>query len=164
MVHAEMEYYFEQVALAIAQKAYKLWLDKRKASTPLLSMVAYYSGSFPAIPDIHSANTSTSDIDWRTKEAFTSYNKYIRVGNHGIKEKNILNIFLPIGIKINEIDNNLLIELNSFGAERGLIAYSSRIGALSLTTPDDALKNVDTIMSYIDSFDQYLYSYMIAMR
>lgn len=164
LAHAEMEAYFEEVALSIAQKAYQKWTSARKASTPLLSIVAYHETSFPAIPDIHDANNADKDIDWRITTSYTGYNKYVRSLNHGIKEKNILNIFLPLGIRIDDIDNDLLIALNNFGSERGLIAHSSRSGAQSLTTPDDALASVDNIMTYIASFDEFLHSYRNAIR
>lgn len=56
LAHAEMEYYFEEVALEIAQKAYRKWSSSNKASTPLLSLVAYYDGQFPSPPDMHGGN------------------------------------------------------------------------------------------------------------
>lgn len=160
--HVEMEYYFEEVALAIAQKAYQCWQLKRKVSPPLLSLVAYYSGQFPSIPDVHSGNNSEKDIIWRINASYTSYNSQIRSSNNGIKEKNILSIFLPIGVNITSIDEGMLLALNNFGSERGIIAHSTR--ALTLTTPDDALASVTNIMTYIDAFDQYLASYKASIR
>ena len=157
LAHAEMEYYFEEIALSIAQKAYRKWQSSSKASTPLLSLVAYYDGNFPPPPDIHDGNNSEKDIDWRIETSYTSYNRQIRSANHGIKESNILSIFLPIGIKIADIDEGLLLSLNNFGSERGLIAHSTR--ASTLTTPDDALASVNNIMTYIDTFDQHLAAY-----
>ena len=86
LAHAEMEYYFEEVALAIAQKAYRTWQSGGKSSTPLLSLVAYYEGQFPPPPDMHDGNNSTKDINWRVDTSYTSYNRYVRSNNHGIKE------------------------------------------------------------------------------
>ena len=73
-----------------------------------------------------------------------------------------MNIFLPIGVRIADIDEDLLLALNNFGSERGLIAHSTRASAL--TTPDDALTSVNDIMTYIDAFDQYLATYKNAIR
>ncbi|MEJ8728522.1 hypothetical protein WKS99_05735 [Flintibacter sp. HCN-6482] len=53
----------------------------------------------------------TKDINWRVNTSYTSYNRQVRSSNHGIKEKNILSIFLPIGIKISEIDEDILLLL-----------------------------------------------------
>ena len=157
LVHAEMEYYFEEIALLIAKKAYQKWQEKRKASTPLLAMVAYYSGNYSAAPDSHDGNRSDENIDWRINKAFADYNALVRTNNHGIKERNILSIFLPIGIQISDIDENMLIELNNFGAERGNIAHSTRVGAI--VTPEDAFSSVSSLMAHISAFDEFLKKY-----
>lgn len=162
LAHAEMEYYFEEVALAIAQKAYRKWRSSNKASTPLLSLVAYYEGQFPPLPELHGGNNSAKDINWRVNASYTSYNSQIRSSNHGIKEKNILSIFLPIGVQISEIDEDMLLALNNFGSERGLIAHSTR--ASTLTAPNDALASVTDLMTYIDAFDQRLAEYKNSIR
>lgn len=157
LAHAEMEYYFEETALGIARQAFLLWRSSKKVSTPLLSLVAYYDGSFPAPPDMHDGNNSDKDINWRVEKSFSSYNSQIRSSNHGIKEKNILSIFLPIGVTTSDLDEDMLRDLNNFGSERGAIAHSTR--ASTLITPDDALASVNNIMTYIDLLDQFLATY-----
>ena len=148
--------------MSIAKKAYTKWTSSSKTSAPLLSLIAYYDGNFPPIPDMHDGNNSAKDINWRVSTAYTSYYSQIRSSNHGIKEKNILNIFLPIGIKVSDIHADLLLALNNFGSERGQIAHSTR--ASTLTTPNDALASVTDIMTYIDVFDQFLASYRKSIR
>ena len=162
LAHAEMEYYFEEVALAIAKKSYVRWKSSNKASTPLLSLVAYYEGQFSPPPNTHDGNNSDKDLNWRIDTAYTNYNKMIRSNNHGIKEKNVLSIFLPIGVKVSDIDESMLLALENFGSERGIIAHSTRTS--TLITPDDALASVIDLMTYIDSFDQFLAEYKKAVR
>ena len=161
LAHAEMEYYFEQIALEIVQKSLYLWRSSKSVSRPLLSLVAYYDGSFPALPDAHDGNNADKDLNWRVGDAVSKYNKQIRDKNHGIKEKNILSIFLPIGVETSDIDTDMLRDLDNFGSERGTIAHSTR--ASTLTTPDDALNSVEHIMTYIDPFDQFLATYKDAI-
>lgn len=160
--HAEMEYYFEEIALSIAEKSYRKWCNTKKTSTPLLAMIAYYSGNYSAVPETRDGNHSDEDIDWRVNKAFTDYNAQIRSNNHGIKEKNILTIFLPIGIPVSDIDENMLIALNNFGSERGNIVHSTR--AENITTPEDALNSVNNITEHINVFDEYLSLYKNAIR
>lgn len=162
LAHAEMEYYFEEVALAIAKKSYGRWKSSNKASTPLLSLVAYYEGQFSPPPNTHDGNNADKDLNWRIDTAYTNYNKMVRSNNHGIKEKNVLSIFLPIGVKISDIDESMLLALENFGSERGIIAHSTRTP--TLITPDDALASVKDLMTYIDSFDQFLAEYKKAVR
>lgn len=159
--HAEMEYYFEQIALEIVQKSFHLWRSSKRVSRPLLSLVAYYDGSFPALPDAHGGNNADKDLNWRVGEAVTKYNKQVRDKNHGIKEKNILSIFLPIGVETSDIDADMLRDLDNFGSERGTIAHSTR--ASTLTTPDDALNSVNNIMTFINPFDEFLATYRDAV-
>lgn len=156
LVHAEMEFYFEEIALIIAKKAYAKWCKYRKASTPLMAIVAYYSGTFPSLPQTHTGNRSDEDIDWRINKAYTEYNSLVR-NNNGIKEKDILSIFLPIGVISTDIDEDLLIRLNSFGTERGQIVHSTR--ANQPADPHDALDDIENIMTLIDSFDEFLRNY-----
>lgn len=40
LTHAELEYYFEEVAKAIAQKALREWRSSNQVSKPLLALVA----------------------------------------------------------------------------------------------------------------------------
>ena len=157
LAHAEMEFYFEQIALEIAQKAFKKWEDFHRSSRPLVAMVAYYSGQYLAPPDIHDGNRASENIDEKIKIAYSSYNKKIRASNNGIKEENILSIFLPIGIVIEDIDETLLISLSNFGSKRGTIAHSTK--ASPLTTPDNAYHDVSVLVSLIDTFDQFLHQY-----
>ena len=155
--HAEMEYYFEEIALSIAEKAYKKWTQHQKASKPLLALVAFYEGQYSSVPEAHDGNRSDETIDERIRKAYSSYNEQVRVKNNGIKEANILRVFLPIGVQITDLDENLLIALNNFGRKRGTIAHSTKSSIL--TTPDDALNTVNEIISLIDTFDTFLHQF-----
>ena len=157
LAHAEMEYYFEQTALSIARLAYEKWNAEKKASTPIIALVAYHTGQFSQIPEQHDGNHSEEDISFRIHTSYSQYNSLIRDKNNGIKEKNILNIFLPIGVQSNEIDVDMLTALNNFGSERGMIAHSTR--SSNITTPEDALNSVNDLMSYIGTFDEFLFNY-----
>ncbi|GBF81897.1 diguanylate cyclase [Aphanothece sacrum FPU1] len=68
--------------------------------------------------------------------------------NHGIKEKNILTLLLPIGINSDDLDQDWLNLMDSFGKNRGIIAHTS---ALSYKTkqqinPQDELNTVKKIV------------------
>jgi hypothetical protein len=45
--------------------------------------------------------------------------------NHGIKEKNLLNIFLPLGISHAELDARLVSACNQLARKRGQFAHAS---------------------------------------
>ena len=162
LVHAEIEYYFEETALIIASKAYKRWQTNKKASLPLLSLAVYYGGQYPQVPDTRTGNHSEEDLTFRIDKAYEEYNHLIRANNHGIRSKNIFSMFLPLGIELDDIDENMLIALDNFGRDRGSIAHSTR--ASTLTTPDDALNTVVNLMTYIEAFDLQLSALKNAIR
>lgn len=161
LVHAEMEYYFEQIALEIAEKAFTKWETSKRTSRPLLALVAYYTGQYQSLPELHTGNRAHENINEKIKMAYTSYNKQIRASNNGIKETNILSIFLPIGVVIENFDENLFIALSNFGSKRGEIAHSTK--AQTLSTPDDAYAEVENLLSLIDPFDQFISHYRSAI-
>ena len=114
--------------------------------------MAYCTKSFVSVPVHTTDQHSNVDLNNRVNAAYTEHHKYITSNNNGIKEKNILALFLPIGITINEIDNNLLIALDSFGTERGAIAHQTK--AQQCLTPDDVEASVNNILTLLEPFDE----------
>lgn len=126
LTHAELEYYFEEAAKAIAQKALREWRSSNQVSKPLLALVAYYPGAFEPLPELSNGNHVQMDLEQRISTSFTAYFSYVNSENHGIKEKNLIHLFLPIGIRIDELPHDLLISANNYGSMRGAIAHSTR--------------------------------------
>ncbi len=165
LVHAEIEYYFEQSALLIAGLAYDMWDKKQISSKVLLALAVYYDGTYAALPDDIKGNRRNEDINKRIKDAYTRYNHYIRSNNHGIKTKNLLNIFLPIGIQVEDLDENMLTAMDNFGAKRGIIAHSTNSNrAIHLEAPDDAENKISNIMAYINKFDEFLNEHVDTLK
>ena len=154
LIHAALEYYFEQVALSIAKDSMTKWNTEKKATKTVVALISYSPIKHSAIPETTNDQRAVQDLDFRVKEAYTNYNNYIRSQNHGIKETNILSIFLPIGLTIAEIDNNMLAELNSFGIDRGTIAHTTK--ARQQIPPEDAETKIILIMSLVKNFDEML--------
>ena len=157
LIHAEIEHYFEEVALSIAQTAFKKWDANKTASRTLVALTAYDEKQFKSIPEsTNDKNNILEDLEFRIKHSFHAYVAYVRAKNHGIKERNILALFLPIGLMIDDFDNNLLIALDNFGTSRGSIAHSTK--AKQQITPPDAEATVQLIQNYMAAFDNMLYN------
>ena len=152
LIHAELEYYFEEVTKSIIKKAKDNWDNQHEATPTLVALMAYCTKSFVSIPERTTDQHASVDLYERVNTAYTEHHKYISASNHGIKEKNILSLFLPVGVTINEIDNNLLIALDSFGSERGVIAHQTK--AQQCLTPDDVEASVNNILALLESFDE----------
>lgn len=154
LFHAELEYYFEEVVKSIMKNAKDDWDNKNNATQTLVALVAYCKKDFFAVPERTNDQHKSEDLSFRVKKAYTEHHKFISAQNHGVKEKNILALFLPIGVTIDEIDNDLLIALDNFGTDRGAIAHGTK--AKQNCSPDDAEATVDNILSLLDPFDEEL--------
>jgi hypothetical protein len=71
--------------------------------------------------------------------------------NHGIKEKNILALLLPVGINSDNIDQEWLNLLNTFGKKRGEIAHQSA-ASYKTTQPIDPKEELETVKKIIGKF------------
>lgn len=79
--------------------------------------------------------------------------------NHGIKAKNLLNMFGPFGIletDFDAIDANFLSLLNGFGHRRGESAHGSVMRATKQPNPIQEKKTVYEILSHLEKFEEVL--------
>lgn len=127
LVHAEIEYYFENIAEEVVKTAYSKWKSNKKPSHVLMSVTAFVNIK-EKIPEKVSSQKINRDeeglIENRLQKYVSNYMATIK-NNHGVKEINLLKILLPLGIHLNEIDTTFLISINSFGRDRGKTAHSS---------------------------------------
>lgn len=151
LTHAELEYYFEQIGMTIAKNAYKAWETCGTVSKALIALTTYYSGQYASIPDQKAGNNSDVGLFVRVNKAFTEYCRNVNAENNGIKEKNLLKLFLPIGIEINEIPDDLLIASNNYGVARGEIVHTTK--TKQNLTPEDALAAAEDILAQVKIFD-----------
>lgn len=139
LVHAELEWYFENVATDIVKYALDKWLTKGKSSKVLTSLLTY------------------TDLDYSLKQKHPNVNKYVNLTdrihrvvskytgairqNHGIKEENLLGILVPIGFDIDSFDQSWLATMSSFGENRGATAHKS----YKVQQPIDPVSEVNTV-------------------
>lgn len=141
LIHAEIESYFEEISENKVKTAFKNWKINRSKSNVLLSLVSFCGD------DIHS-----KELEDRIHKSLTFYISKLKK-NHGIKEKNILDILLPVGIEYNSIDATWLNTMTSFGTNRGEVAHST--AAVQQPLDPVTLKNTITlIMTEIKKIDQ----------
>lgn len=119
LVHAEIESFFEDRAIDKVQKSLVAWRNNRKRSNCLKAVLAFISSEIDFSNDNH-----RHSIEYRINKIVNHFVQKINK-NHGIKEKNLYKILLPIGIEVTQLDNTWLSEMNSFGGTRGNIAHTS---------------------------------------
>jgi hypothetical protein len=119
--HAEIEAYIEDKAKDRMSKALADWVRTRKKSSCLKSVLAYTGNEIDFSRDQNAVN----NIEHRIQRTVAHYLNSVVDRNHGVKEKNIISMLLPLGIEYGELDQTWLGIMESFGATRGNIAHNT---------------------------------------
>lgn len=149
-VHAEIECYFEDMIAFALRRAEEKW-TAAKTPTRLLIYLASFNGNRKE----RISKIPAADI-WETRvRKAISHHKNGLKANHGIKSKNLVRMYAPVGFDVRKIDNLLLSELDSFGVLRGDYAHSS-ISARAGVTLDPFLfpEQAQRLFALIDPFHE----------
>ncbi|MFD0934343.1 HEPN domain-containing protein [Methylobacterium trifolii] len=133
LAHAEFEEFLEERVTEIAKVAWASWKDKNHVSATAMCLIAFSGREMRPPPDTYSAPGENQrkawpaliDVHEKLNDAVSQYIKQISVDNHGVREKNILSMLLPIGVDHKKIDGVFLTEIDDFGQQRGKAAHTS---------------------------------------
>jgi len=104
------------------------------------------------------------DIGQRLLPIISTFYHQVRHENHGVKEKNLLAMLLPIGIAYDKIDPAFLADMESFGALRGQAAHASgRTAARQAVDPEREQKRVLALLPGIAAIDAEIDKLLAAM-
>lgn len=126
LAHAEFESFIEERAAEVLNQSFQSWRQHHVASAPLIALLAYRE-------QVHGEPSSllappqkrTPDLNGRIIAARDDLNRYIRSQNHGIKEKNLLRILLPLGVNEADIDIQWLSTTEAWATQRGETAHKT---------------------------------------
>jgi HEPN superfamily RiboL-PSP-like protein len=116
LVHAELEAYFEDCARNRVNLAHERWRRKGQCTPVLSRLLVFYHA------------TEKDELGALSTQAVTKAVHYYvdRLDkNHGIKEKHLLSIFLPLGISHGELDSQLVSACNQLAQKRNQFAHAS---------------------------------------
>ncbi|WP_406169588.1 HEPN domain-containing protein [Streptomyces sp. NBC_00996] len=151
LAHAEFESFIEDRVIEVIDQAVSDWKASGSISTSLLAVVAYRE-SAPPIPESLSEAAARPAkypaLEARIDAARTDLHRYARNQNHGIKEKNLLRLLLPIGLQEVEIDSAWLNTTETWATARGDTAHK---GAKMQVRPDPQ-KELKTVNVVLDGF------------
>jgi hypothetical protein len=152
LVHAEIEYYLETIVNNKVQKSLAEWKEKSRGNIVLLSLLAYNKYEFPAVPNVIQNVTTKNDLNFRMHKIVNDFFGLI-VANHGIKEKNVSNLLIRIGVDVTRIDQTLISNMNSYGNVRGDLAHST-YKIQTLINPYDEKNAVERIINDLQVLDK----------
>jgi hypothetical protein len=157
LLHAEIEYYLEQLIIQKVNKAKEKWIKHKDCSSILLSLLSYTECSFSPIPTALGEINTGNDITFRVNKAVSTFITRIEKQNHGIKEANIIPLVISLGMDYTKIDQTLLNDLSSFGGLRGDIAHKSFKVAQSIIPKNEENLSQQIIQS-LKPFDELIWS------
>ena len=146
LCHAELEDYFESVALKLLTIAEKKWIEKKIANYNLSSLFIW-----------HDRIDKNDTNDTKASMIIADYRKEIK-SNHGIKEETIKKLFGPLGYKIDDFDATFISTLSSFGALRGETAHTSANKTQQPLDQNTELNRIRDLLSGIEDFEDVLNS------
>lgn len=76
--------------------------------------------------------------------------------NNGIKQKNVMSLLLPAGLRESDIDTTLVARLDAFGLNRGELVHSSALSVQRPPDPGDAFLAVRDIVLGLRRIDARL--------
>lgn len=165
LAHAEIESYFEDRVIEVAQTAWQSWKTKQHVSRVALCLLGFSGREMKLPPETISPPHNKKQSDWmalidlraRLGDCVQQFVSGIRRNNHGIKEKNILSMLLPIGFDHKKCDPVFLTTMNQFGEQRGLVVHSSRSMYITqFVDPKAESDRVKSILVELNTIDREL--------
>lgn len=163
--HAELESYLEQWAKEIARAAEDVWTRSQRVATPLAFLLNWCDERLGAPETLGTPGAAVGHrrLDEVIKIAFPAYFKRIK-DNNGIKEKNVLALFAPLGIAAAAFPPTLLPNLDDLGTRRGTHAHHSGKAVASVLDPETEFKRLETVLTDLEPFDLWLVNYRRKIR
>ena len=165
LCHAEIETYLEEWAKEIARSSEKVWNASGKITLPMGFLLATLSEGI-GVPD-NLVTPNSKDSPERLKEEsvrlFQEFYKRIK-DNHGIKERNVLDLFAPLGLPSSALGATLLPDLESLGKRRGLHAHHSVKAVLNTLDAETEYKSVKSVVKQLIQLDEWLVKYKRGIR
>ena len=163
--HAEVESYLEGWAKEIARTSERVWASSSKVTKPLAFLLATLAEriEIPVTLAGPKARDSAQRLADVSVKLFQKYYKMIK-DNNGIKEKNVLALFGPLGISAAALGSTLLPNLDSLGSIRGTHAHESAKAVPSVLDPETEYKRVVALVKELEILDEWLAKYKNTIR
>lgn len=161
LCHAEIESFLEDIAKAKVIEKIRDWKNSKIPSDLLICFLCCYHSNWEYDDESSSENTITkTKVKDKAEEiidfAMIQYNRIIQE-NHGLKVKNIKQLFIPIGIRMNDLDPLWLTEMDQFGERRGAVAHTT-VSMHQVIDPRSEYQTVQTLLVGLKRLDELVFS------
>jgi hypothetical protein len=160
--HAEVESYLEDWAKEIARAAESVWAAGSRL-TPPLSFLLTAMGERLTVPDTLGGQDAPQRLADLVTRVFVKYYKQVK-DNNGVKEKNLLSLFVPLGLPSSAIGTTLVQNLDAFGSDRGMHAHHAASVVVTPLDPETEYKRVQNVLNDLLDIDTWLVAYKRRIR
>lgn len=161
---AEIENYLEDRCAEIAKTALESWRARKHFSPSLQSLTVFTGIKYDSLPS-YMVPKAKDQKDWdnlvsprkRIEKAVSEYIQFVQSENHGIREKNLITLLIPIGLDLRNLDRTLLDRMDGLGSRRGDAAHTSCAKALKIgVDPAAEKKEIDVVLKGMENLDVQL--------
>lgn len=165
LCHAEIEEYFEIRTVEIAKSAFSQYRNTGKVSLPAIALMSFSGREHrlpphtidPPDPSMRKTWLSEVELKQRLNDCTAAFIRRVSQENHGVRERNIVSMLLPVGIESSSIDRVFLSEIDNFGSIRGEYAHKSpSVHTLKKPDPKDELLKIRNLLELILPIDKHL--------
>lgn len=155
--HAEFQVYFETVAKRVMREAELRWRGFNAIDRVIAALLAFRSPADVHVPNDPIRPTQLAQLENLIRMAIASHLKVINE-NNGVKRYNISELFVPLGVVSDDLDEQLLLQLDQTGRKRGdMVHKSSKVSLRTIRDPfTEELPEITQLLAEIKKFDLLL--------
>lgn len=137
--------------------AEKTWKTKGKVTNAVAAMIAYRAAKEVTLPSDPCSQAPKKQFPSILLSAIAAQKAAIG-NNHGIKRENIAALFIPLGMKISDFHEPLMIQLDNLGRRRGdHVHQSSKVSLPKVRDPfADEKSDMNFLLVELKVFDKIL--------
>lgn len=155
LVHAEFEAFVEDRVKEVVLDHLARWNGRRESSRVIAGLLAFNDTSFREIESLaHQKGGAPEFLGERVGRAAQAHIQYTVGHNHGVAEKYLLKMLLPIGFDENELDDTWIADLNSWANVRGGIAHGSRHRVQQTLDPQREYNDAKKLLKGFEKLDR----------
>ncbi|WP_460716155.1 HEPN domain-containing protein [Nocardioides dilutus] len=157
LVHAEVETYVEDMVGSVLDAAKNRWVNRQALGRCVTTLMMYNDKQLIPPPSLGKQNPNET-LDATIKSVIKKHGDYVTKDNHGVKQKNLLRLLLPIGVTDNDLDPIWLGDMDTFGSLRGVVAHNSARRVQTPPDPGISLKTVNDVLAGLQQLEPLLVS------
>jgi len=157
LAHGVIEAYLEGVVVEAADTVITAFASDERPRIALLALLAHSPTASRSPPERRGGGP------WQVRDAIAKARQALSRAtedNQGLKERHVLSLVLPVGIKESDLGPGWLAHMTNLGDTRGRVAHSGRPqpGAATPLDPGDAVRTVRYVLPGLCRLDKRLVS------